>query len=470
MTVAHAFHTPILAVLTACALSLFIAGCAQDEPVKKEALRGDDGHRFVVIDPGHFHAALVFKRSSYDGISPIVGIYAPVSEDFTDHMARVIPFNNREDDPAAWKYRIHLGPDYREKLFEERFGDIAILSGRNNEKIDTIKACVDSGFNVLADKPWVIDPAKFETLRYVLDESEKKGLVAYDIMTERYEITSILQRLIVNNESVFGTITEGTPEDPAVVKSSVHHLSKIVAGRQLKRPWWFFDTGVQGEGLVDITTHLVDLVFWILHPDTPIDYTTDIEMVKAGHWPTVMTAGEYGTITLKPGFPPQFELDADGNYPYYCNGNAVFRLKGVNVKVEVIWNYKAPEGTGDTHYSIIKGTKANVLVLQGKEQNFRPEIYLEPAPGADASALGSAVTAFIGSLADGDYPGVTAVEEKGRWRIDIPDSYRVGHEAHFGQVADRFLEYLDGEPMPAWEKANMLAKYFVTTRALEMCR
>ena len=27
-----------------------------------------------------------------------------------------------------------------------------------------------------------------------------------------------------------------------------------------------------------------------------------------------------------------------------------------------------------------------------------------------------------------------------------------------------------GEPMPAWEKANMLAKYYVTTKALEMCR
>lgn len=62
------------------------------------------------------------------------------------------------------------------------------------------------------------------------------------------------------------------------------------------------------------------------------------------------------------------------------------------------------------------------------------------------------------------------VEEKGRCRIDIPDEYRIGHEAHFGQVTDRFLEYLDGEPMPRWERANMLAKYYVTTKALEMCR
>ncbi len=55
-------------------------------------------------------------------------------------------------------------------------------------------------------------------------------------------------------------------------------------------------------------------------------------------------------------------------------------------------------------------------------------------------------------------------------QVNVPDKYRVGHEAHFGQVTDAFLEYLDGKPMPAWEKPNMLAKYYMTTKALELCR
>ncbi len=457
-------------LLSILLISCLAFGCAsQDKPADAAKQAADGLHRFVVIEPGHFHAALVFKRASYDGISPEVKIYAPVDEDFTDHMARVTPFNNREDNPADWRYHVYLGDDFEDVLFRDHFGDIAVLSGKNNQKIDTIKACVDSGFNVLSDKPWLIDPDKFDTLKYVLDTAEEKGLIAYDIMTERFEITSTLQRLLANEESVFGTIQQGTPDDPAVIKSSVHHLSKIVAGNQLKRPWWFFDTSVQGEGLVDITTHLVDLMFWILHPDTPIDYTSDVSVVKSSHWPTILTEDQYKTITLKD-FPPQFKLDKDGNYPYYCNGDVVFNLKGVNCKAEVIWNYVAPKGTGDTHYSIIKGTKAEILILQGKEQNFRPELYIQPAPGADTAAVGSALKTFIGSLASGDYPGLSVEDEKDRWRIDVPDSYRVGHEAHFGQVTDRFLEYLDGEPMPAWEKANMLAKYYVTTEALKMCK
>ena len=47
---------------------------------------------------------------------------------------------------------------------------------------------------------------------------------------------------------------------------SVHHFSKIVAGAPLKRPQWFFDVRQQGEGIVDVTTHLVDLVQWEAFP------------------------------------------------------------------------------------------------------------------------------------------------------------------------------------------------------------
>lgn len=473
MTVIHCVSSVHILTVFVLVCALAMCGCGQTKPADQAAQPAGDGlHRFIVMDPGHFHASLVFKRAAYKGIAPEVAIYAPVSEDITDHMARVVPFNTRAEDPAGWQYRMYLAPDWSEAVFRERAGDIAVLSGKNDRKLELIKACVDSGFSVLADKPWVIDPANYPMLETILDTAEKKGVVAYDIMTERFEITSILQRLLVAENAVFGSLTEGTPEDPAVVKSSVHHLSKIVAGQPLKRPWWFFDTTVQGEGLVDITTHLVDLCFWILYPDQPINIANDISMVSAKHWATPLTLAQYSSITRHPAFPPQFPLDDKGVYQYFCNGSAVFKLKGSSIKVEVVWNYEAPAGAGDTHYSIIKGTKANVLILQDKEQNYRPELYIQPAPGVSFDELSAALKTFIGSLASGSYPGLSVVDEKAknRFRIDVPDSYRVGHEAHFGQVTDRFLAYVDGEPMPAWEKANMLAKYYVTTKALEMAR
>ena len=443
--------------------------CAQSEMEDNAAMKDTrEGHRFMVLDPGHFHAALVFKRPGYEGISNLVDVYAPVSSDYVDHMARVVPFNNRADDPASWNYYSYCAPDFLEVMLRDRPGDIVVISGKNDQKIDRVAACVEKGLNAIVDKPWIIDHAKFPVLKSVLETAAQKGVVVSDIMTERFEITTIVQRLIVENEDLFGTIEKGTPDDPAVFKSSVHHLFKYVAGKTLKRPWWFFDTSIQGEGLVDITTHLVDLVFWTLFNGQSIDYQNDIVMVNAFRWPTVLNTEQFESITGFEEFPGTFKLNDDGTYPYYCNGNATFTVNGVTAKVEVIWNYKAPEGTGDTHYSIIRGSKAHVLVLQGKEQNFRPEVYVEAAPGTDRAALGQTLAKFIADLSSGDYPGFALVEDGERWRIDIPDSYRVGHEAHFGQVTDRFLEYLGGKEMPAWEQPNMLAKYYVTTSALDM--
>jgi hypothetical protein len=56
-------------------------------------------------------------------------------------------------------------------------------------------------------------------------------------------------------------------------------------------------------------------------------------------------------------------------------------------------------------------------------------------------------------------------------RLVIPDGFRVGHEAHFAQVTNRFFEYLKTpRTIPAWEKANMLVKYFITTMGVEAAR
>lgn len=455
------------------AATVIVAGCAGPSAPAGTGVRqaeSDGLHRFVVLDPGHFHAALVFKPAGYKGVSPLVGIYAPVGDDYVDHMARVTPFNTRPDDPAGWKYKSYLGPDFDKVIFEEAFGNIAVLSGKNQPKIDRILDCVRHDMNVLADKPWVIDPAKLPVLDEVLGVADEKGLVVYDIMTGRYEITNVIQRHLIQDRRVFGELIPGTPEEPAVVKKSVHYLYKTVAGLPLVRPWWFFDVDVQGEGLVDVTTHLVDNTFWCLFPEEPIDYRSEISMLSADHWPTLMSVEQFGRITGKSVFPPQFRLDAQGRLPYYCNGNMTFSVRGINAMLQVEWNYEAPPGGGDTHYSVVRGSQAHVMILQDKEQNYRAEVYVEPAPGADRAALGRALVASVARLAAENYSGLEVVEEGGRWRIVAPDALRDGHEAHFGRVTDSFLRYIGEETIPAWERANMMAKYYVTTSALEMAR
>jgi len=52
--------------------------------------------------------------------------------------------------------------------------------------------------------------------------------------------------------------------------------------------------------------------------------------------------------------------------------------------------------------------------------------------------------------------------------IAIPEKFRVGHEAHFGQVTNRFFEYVTSPgSLPRWETPYMLAKYAVSTKGVE---
>ncbi len=424
--------------------------------------------KLMTLDPGHFHAALV-QKTMYDQVSPIVHVYAPAGPDVDDHQKRVEGFNNRPESPTSWRQEIYTGDDFLEKMLHEKPGNVVVLSGNNKKKARYIKACVQAGLNVLADKPMCIDSDGFQLLREAFELAQENGVLLYDIMTERSEITTILQKALVQNRDVFGELKKGSVDDPSVVKESVHHFFKHVSGNPIKRPPWYFDTTQQGEGIVDVTTHLLDLVMWESFPGRAIDYQKDIEIKKPRRWPTEVSLEQFKRVTRLDDFPDFLKrnLNDKGLLPCYANGDIVFTLRGIHAKTSVQWNFQAPEGAGDTHYSIMKGTKANIIIRQGKEQNYRPELYVQPAEEAYNRQLAKALRGAIAAL-QRDYPGLEIQREADIWHVLIPEKYRISHEAHFRQVTERYLKYLVDGRLPDWEVPNMIAKYRTTTEALEM--
>ncbi len=437
----------------------------------KGKFSGAEGEiKLMMLDPGHFHAALV-QKTMYKQVSPLVYVYAPEGWDLEEHLKRVQSFNTRAENPTHWEQKIYRGPDFLQKMLSEKPGNVVVMAGNNQKKTEYIKACVDAGLNVLADKPMCIDQKGWELLRVAFESARKNDVLLYDIMTERYEITTVLQAELAHNYQVFGAFRTGTPEDPAVTKESVHHLFKYVAGKPLMRPVWALDVKQQGEGIVDVSSHLVDLVMWECFPKQKINYKTDIEMIKARRWPTMVTKEQLTKVTGAADFPDYLkgQLDANGALPYYSNGDMVYKIRGIHTKVSVVWNFEAPEGAGDTHYSVVKGSRSSIVIRQGKEQNYKPELYIEPVPEVDAGIFGDVVKTAIEGLANA-YPGLAVTQEGKNWHVTIPDKYRVGHEAHFGQVAERFMGYLTRGKMPEWEVPNMIAKYYTTTKALEIAK
>ena len=158
----------------------------------------------------------------------------------------------------------------------------------------------------------------------------------------------------------------------------------------------------------------------------------------------------------------------DGKLEYFCNTQVTYAVNGVHCKLDILWNYEAPHG--DTHYAVYRGDRSAIEVIQKEEQKYIPEAYVVPNDPAQADAVLAAVRARLQAMS-ADYPGMTAEKDGAQIRIVIPDALRIGHEAHFAEVTHKFLEYI-GQPtaLPEWETATMLAKYFITTRGVELSR
>jgi predicted dehydrogenase len=419
----------------------------------------------MTLDPGHFHASLV-QKTMYEQVSPVVYVYASAGPELQDHLKRIDGFNTRPADPTAWSEKVYTGADFLEKMIEQKPGNVVVISGNNARKTDYIFRSVQAGLHVLADKPMVISPEKFPLLEEAFAAAQKKGVLLYDIMTERYEVTTILQKELAQIPEVFGVLEKGTPDDPAVTMVSVHHFFKSVAGSPLIRPAWSFDVRQQGEGMADVATHLVDLVQCLCFPEQALQ-KTDVKVLSARRWPTVLSQDEFQVVTQLKEFPPYLRGAVDqGQLRVYSNGQIDYTLRGVQARVSVIWRYRAPEGAGDTHMSILRGTRCRLIIRQEKEEKYQPTLYVEAATGGDIEA---ALKKAVGGTLQAKYPGISLQPlAPGKWKVEIPDKYRVGHEAHFGQVTERFLRYLAQGRLPDWEVPNMITKYYTTTAAMKI--
>jgi len=454
-------------IIRVLVLIIMITSCTNNT-VNKNQYTGATGEvKLMTIDPGHFHAALV-QKEMYDQVNPIVNIYAPEGPDVQDHMNRINGFNTRDENPTNWDTKDYTGDDFLQKMIQDQPGNVMVTAGNNEKKTEYIKAAIDAGINVLADKPMAINKIDFELLKEAFDVAEKNNVLLYDIMTERYEINSILQKEFSQVPEIFGELVKGSPEEPAVTKESVHHFFKYVAGNKIKRPAWFFDVTKEGDGIVDVTTHLVDLIQWECFPGQIINYTKDIEMLKAKRWATQLTPGQFNTVTRLGEYPDYLQKDVeDSILNVYCNGEMVYKIKGIHAKVSVKWNYKAPEGTGDTHFSILRGSKANLVIRQGSEQDYKATLYIEPVGPDKIDAFEKDLLANVAKVAD-KYPGLDINKTDNAWEVVVPDKYKIGHEAHFAQVTEKYLQFLVDGKLPDWEVPNMIAKYYTTTAALEM--
>ena len=199
-------------------------------------------HTLLFYEPGHFHAALTLRNDN-PRVATDVHLYARPGPDREAFLALIDAFNHRDEMPTHWRVHLHEADDPLSRLVAERRGNIVVLAGRNAGKLATIARLHDAGFEVLADKPWLTSSAALTDLRRATDGPP----LAMDIMTDRNEVVARLRHRLVRDARLFGEFVS-EPGRPAIEIASVHPLYKVVNGRPLKRPWWYYDVAVQGDG------------------------------------------------------------------------------------------------------------------------------------------------------------------------------------------------------------------------------
>lgn len=447
---------------------ILTASCTGKNADNQAAFTGKEGEvKLVVLNPGHFHASLL-QKNSLPQVNDSVYVYAPEGVELEQYLSTIKSFNSRSEQPTFWKEQVYSGNDYLEKMLAEKKGNVVVLAGNNRDKTNYIFQAVNAGYNVLSDKPMAISKDDFQLLVQAYDHAEKNNVLLYDMMTERFDELNVIEKELISNKDLFGGLVDGTEDNPAVFMESVHHFYKEVAGKPLIRPAWYYDVEQQGEGIADVTTHLIDLVNWKCFPEQSIDYLTEVKVTKAAHWATELSLQDFAKSTNSDNFPSYLSKNIENTkLKVNANGTINYQVKGKRIALKVLWNYTAPEGGGDTFTSVVRGGKAILTTVQDKQHNFVKQLYIEKADGISAEDFKLNLDKAVENIQK-KYPFVATMEVDGKFQLIIPVENRSNHEAHFGLVAKSYFDYLVNRNMPKWEITNTLAKYYITTMAVEM--
>ncbi len=419
-------------------------------------------------EPGHFHAALTLRVRN-PRVDTRVHLYARPSPDRAAFLSLVHAFNDRAHAPTGWEVTIHEeGDDLLGKLIADRPCDAVVLAGKNDVKLASIARLHAAGIHVLADKPWVTNALALAALHQVTPDSSEAtaGALAMDIMTERHDVVARLRKKLVDDNRLFGGFrTARAGGEPAIEIRAVHHLLKIVNRAPLQRPPWYYDIRVQGDGLVDIQSHLTDQAQWLLEGERPFDFDTDVVLVDACAWETPVPRALYAQSTGLAEFDTGVAADLSGDVlGLRCNGQIDYRLRGVAVRQWAEWRQREPEGGGDLHHTVMRGTRSDVVVRQGPETGYRAELHLRAPPGTDPMALRRDLEALVGECRS-QFPGLSSAPSDLGLELKIPDAIRSGHETHFAMVLETFLDYLEAGRWPASLNAAIRTRYTLLANA-----
>ena len=263
-------------------ISLIVASCSfSKKQGKQQIMTKYESERKNSGPPTRtFHASLL-QKNPLASVNDTIRVYAPEGAEVKQYLNDINSYNQRAENPTSWKEEIYIGGDYLSRMLSDRQGDVVVLAGNNQKKTNYITGSYQSRIQCAFRQALAINKKDFDLLIQAYQLAKERKLLLYDLMTERYDILNIIEKALLNNPDLFGELQKGSLNDPSVSMESVHYFFKNVSGKPLIRPVWYYDTEQQGEGIADVTTHLIDLVNWQCFPNETIRYPVGCRSIES---------------------------------------------------------------------------------------------------------------------------------------------------------------------------------------------
>jgi hypothetical protein len=201
-------------------------------------------------------------------------------------------------------------------------------------------------------------------------------------------------------------------------------------------------------------------------PNQIIDWVNDIKIISSKCWPTKLSLDQFRAITGLNEYPDPLReyITSDNLIEVNQNGEVIYTLRGVHTILRTLWNFEAEPGASDTQQSMLRGSNADLIIMQGSEQKWKPVLYVEKKTPIPNEEFEKKLRASISKLRE-TWPDLDMKPRGATWEIIVPKKVETSHEDHFAQVTERYLGYLFESRLPVWEVPNMIAKYYTTTEA-----
>jgi hypothetical protein len=260
-------------------------------------------------------------------------------------------------------------------MLKERPGNVVVISGKNRSKLERVQKSLEAGLHVLVDKPWILEASELPALEKALATADQKGLVAYDIMTERFEVTTELQKELVNDRQ----LRQLDPRQPSRTRPCTWRASTTQEGgrrRAQHAPVWFFDTAEQARA--STTSGRISST-WCSGRSTPSRRSTprkDFQLVAAQRWPTMIPLSSSARSPAAD-FPENIKRASRTTCSSTSPTAGDLQAARQRREALVIWDWEASHG--DTHYAFYQ---RHALADRGAarlEGALSPELYVVPA-------------------------------------------------------------------------------------------